>query len=124
MGAIIILLTALFIVQLISGAMLRFEEGSPAKDKDILEFLEKIDKGYTKINTNWSGNLCIYGTFDIPHPRIIRNHKWFLYYPYTIEGVGVVPYWYKSKKVIDRKFSELFKGSRWDTNKRKKLGLD
>jgi hypothetical protein len=121
MGITIILITALFIVQLISGAILRFEDGSPAKDKDILEFLEKTDKDYTKINSTWSDNLVIYGD---QKPRIIRNHKWFLYYPYTIEGVGVVPYWYKSKKVIDRKFSELFKGSRWDTNKRKKLGLD
>jgi hypothetical protein len=45
-------------------------------------------------------------------------------YPYSIEGVGVVPRWYKSRKVIDAKFAELFKGSRYETNKRKKLGLE
>lgn len=124
MAIIIILLTAILIVQLISVAMLRFEEGSPAKDKDILEFLEKTDKDYTKITQSWSDSFYIDTGYNSTSPRIIRNSKWFLYYPYTIEGVGVVPYWYKSKKVIDRKFSELFKGSQWDTNKRKKLGLD
>ena len=118
------LLTAILIVQLISSAMLRFEEGSPAKDKDILEFLEKTDKDYTKITRSWSDRFYIDTGYNSTSPRIIRNSKWFLYYPYTIEGIGVVPYWYKSKKVIDRKFSELFKGSQWDTNKRKKLGLD
>jgi hypothetical protein len=122
MGVFIMsVLTAFFIVQLISGAILRFEDGSPAKDKDILEFLEKTDREYTRITSTWTGNLYIYGT---THPRIIRNPKWFLYYPYTIGGVGAVPRWYKSRKVIDAKFAELFKGSQYDTNKRKKLGLD
>lgn len=124
MGAIIILLTAILIVQLISGAMLRFEEGSPAKDKDILEFLEKTDKDYTRIKRSWSDRFYIDTGYYNTSPRIIRNSKWFLCYPYIIEGIGVVPYWYKSKKVIDAKFSELFKGSQYDTNKRKKLGLD
>ena len=114
---------ALLIAQLITSILLRLEEGFPAKDKDILEMLEKVE--YTKVKQNWDNTFFIdagYGSNNVP--SIYKNSRWFIYYPYTIEGVGVVPRWYRSRKIIDAKFKELIKGSRYDNNKRKKLGLE
>jgi hypothetical protein len=124
MGIILTVVLILFLVaQLASIAFIRIEDGSPAKDKDILELFEKKGNLYDRIHNNWDGNLIIQSKFS-EAPTITRNIKWFIYYPYTIDGVGAVPRWYKSRKVIDAKFAELFKGSQYDTNKRKKLGLE
>jgi hypothetical protein len=114
---------ALLLAQLITSILFRWEDGSPAKDKDILEMLEKVK--YTEVKQKWDNTFFIdagYGNDKVP--SIYKNNKWFIYYPYTIQGVGVVPRWYKSRKVIDAKFKELIKGSRYDNNKRKKLGLE
>lgn len=124
MGIILTVVLVLFLVaQLVSIAFIRIEDGSPAKDKDILELFEKKGNLYDRIHNNWDRNLIIQSKFS-EAPTITRNSKWFIYYPYTIDGVGAVPRWYKSRKVIDAKFAELFKGSQYDTNKRKKLGLE
>jgi hypothetical protein len=124
MGIILTVVLILFLVaQLASIAFIRIEDGSPAKDKDILELFEKKGNLYDRIHNNWDRNLIIQSKFS-EAPTITRNNKWFIYYPYTIDGVGAVPRWYKSRKVIDAKFAELFKGSQYDTNKRKKLGLE
>jgi hypothetical protein len=117
------ILVGVLLAQLITCIFLRFEEGSPAKDKDILEMLEKAS--YTEVKQKWDNTFFIEAEYRNSNvPRIYKNHKWFIYYPYTIEGVGVVPRWYKSRKIIDAKFKELIKGSRYDNNKRKKLGLE
>lgn len=117
------ILVAVLLAQLLTSIFLRLEEGSPAKDKDILEMLEKVD--YNKIRSKWDNAMYIESTSEYKYsPRIYKNNKWFTYYPYTIDDVGVVPRWYKSRKVIDAKFAELIKGSQYDNNKRKKLGLE
>ena len=114
---------ALLIAQLITSILFRLGEGSPAKDKDILEMLEKAS--YTEVKQKWDNTFFIEADYRNSNiPSIYKNNKWFIYYPYTIQGVGVVPRWYKSRKVIDAKFKELIKGSRYDNNKRKKLGLE
>jgi hypothetical protein len=108
-----------------SNIIVRCTYGSPAKDGDILELFEKKGDYYNDISKNWDDVLTISSIdWDVEIPKISRINKWFLYYPYYIEGVGVVPRRYKSRKIIDVKFAELFKGSRYDTNKRKKLGLE
>lgn len=122
-----ILLSAILVVfliaQILTALFLRLEEGSPAKDKDILEMLEKVD--YNKIRSKWDNAMYIESTSEYKYsPRIYKTSRWFIYYPYIIDDVGVVPRWYKSRKVIDAKFAELLKGSKYDTNKRKKLGLE
>ena len=120
-----IILLAVVIVNLYSHILFICAEGSPAKDKDILELFEKKGDSYNDISKNWNDMLTISGNYwKEKMPKINKNHKWFIFYPYTIEGVGVVPRWYKSKKVIDVKFAELLKESRYVTNKRKKLGLE
>ena len=126
MGALFTIILVAFIVsQVGSNIIVRCTYGSPAKDGDILELFEKKGDYYNDISKNWDDVLTISNIdWDVEIPKISRINKWFLYYPYYIEGVGVVPRKYKSKKLIDAKFAELFKGSRYDTNKRKKLGLE
>ena len=126
MGALFTIVLVAFIVsQVGSNLILRWTYGSPAKDVDILELFEKKGNLYNDITKNWDDVLTIScSNWDIDVPKISRTNKWFTYYPYYIEGVGAVPRWYKSRKVIDAKFAELFKGSRYDTNKRRKLGLE
>lgn len=126
MGILYTIVLVVFIVaQLISNLIVRWSYGSPAKDVDILELFEKKGDSYDDITKNWEDVLTIScSDWKVSVPKITKNNKWFVYYPYYIDGVGAVPRWYKSRKVIDAKFAELFKGSRYDTNKRKKLGLE
>ena len=120
-----VIVVALLIAQLITSVFLRFEEGSPAKDKDILELFEKKGEQYDRVTTNWDDVYSIENWRNSSAvPKIEKNSKWWILYPYTIQNVGVVPRWYKSKKVIDAKFAELLKDSKYNTNKRKKLGLE
>lgn len=126
MGVLFTLVVVVFvIVQIFSNLIVRWTYGSPAKDADILEMLEKKGDSYNDLTKNWDDVLTIgCSNWNVEVPKISKNSKWFIYYPYSIEGVGVVPRRYKSRKVIDAKFAELFKGSRYDTNKRRKLGLE
>lgn len=126
MGALFTIVLVLFIVaQLVSNLIVRWSYGSPAEDKDILELFEKKGDSYDNITKSWDNILSIScSNRKVSVPKITKNSKWFMYYPYYIDGVGAVPRRYKSRKVIDAKFAELFKDSRYDTNKRKKLGLE
>jgi hypothetical protein len=124
MVLIYITLVVFLVINAVSHLILRFTYGSPAKDRDILELFEKKGDEYNRIKKNWDERLSIENSRTNDLPRIEKNRKWFILYPYSIEGVGVVPRWYRSRKVIDAKFAELFKGSRYETNKRKKLGLE
>lgn len=126
MGILFTIVLIVFIVaQLVSNLIVRWSYGSPAKDADILELFEKKGDSYDDITKNWDDVLTVScSDWKVSVPKITKNGKWFIYYPYYIDGVGAVPRWYKSRKVIDAKFAELFKGSRYETNKRKKLGLE
>jgi len=121
---IYIILVVFLVVQLISSIIFRRLEGSPAKDKDILELFEKKGEQYDRISTNWEDIYYIESWKTSSVRRIQKSNRWFIFYPYIIQDVGVVPIWYKSRKVIDAKFKELLKGSNYNVNKRKKLGLE
>ena len=126
MGVVFTLVLVVFvIVQIFSNLLMRWTYGSPAKDADILELFEKKGGEYNDISKNWDDVLTISSSYyNVDVPKISRLNKWFVYYRYYIVGVGVVPRRYKSRKVIDAKFAELFKGSRYETNKRRELGLE
>ena len=49
--------------------------------------------------------------------------KYSLLFPYYINHVGVIPFWYKSAKVLDQMFKEKIATSRYKVTKRDKLGL-
>lgn len=122
-GITLVVLVLVGIANLLSNLGIRLTEGSPAKDSDILEMFEKHGEDYNKLTKNWEDLYNIeVNTYDFP--RIKQNKSWYVLYPYSINGVGVVPRWYKSKKVIDAKFAELIRKSNVYISKRKKLGLD
>lgn len=122
-GITLVVLVLVGIANLLSNLGIRLTEGSPAKDSDILEMFEKHGEDYNKLTKNWEDLYNIeVNTYDFP--RIKQNKSWYVLYPYSINGVGVAPRWYKSKKVIDAKFAELIRKSNVYISKRKKLGLD
>jgi hypothetical protein len=100
------------------------EEGAPPKDSDVLEMLEKYRNHYDKIRENYSGGSYYIGGRVSYEVKDIYKTKWSLLFPYYINGVGVIPAWYKSASQIETIFKELMKGSEFENKKRKKLGLD
>jgi hypothetical protein len=122
---LIVLAAAIFAVLAICHAVFIFDEGTPAKDRDILEMLDRDVSKYDRLWQTYEGhfNLCSNGKAH-PLPDIYQSPKILFLFPYYIADVGVVPIWYKSAKVIEGMFEEKIKGSKHDTNKRKKLGLD
>lgn len=99
------------------------EEGTPPKDSDVLEMLEKYGNEYNMIRKDYGGSYYI-GARSSYKVRDIYKTKWSLLYPYYITGVGVIPVWYKATPQIETLFKELTKGSEFENKKRKKLGLD
>ena len=99
------------------------EEGTPPKDSDVLEMLDKYSNQYNSIRENYSNNYYIQARSNY-QVKEIHKTRWSLLFPYYINGVGVIPVWYKSASQIETLFKELIKGSEFENKKRKKLGLD
>lgn len=116
----VLVLFALVVFELV----LLSEEGAPPKDSDVLEMLEKYRNHYDKIRENYSGGNYYIGGRVSYEVKDIYKTKYSLLFPYYITGVGVIPAWYKSASQIENIFKELMKGSEFENNKRKKLGLD
>lgn len=99
------------------------EEGTPPKDSDVLEMLDKYSNQYNSIRENYSNNYYIQARSNY-QVKEIHKTTWSLLFPYYINNVGVIPVWYKSAPQIETLFKELIKGSEFENKKRKKLGLD
>jgi hypothetical protein len=109
---------------IVSELILFLEEGTPPKDLDVLEMLEKYSNDYTSIRESYSrGNYYIQARSNYQVKEIYKT-KYSLLFPYYIDNVGVIPVWYKSAPQIETLFKELKKGSEFENKKRKKLGLD
>jgi hypothetical protein len=126
MIVIVISLAVVFLIAWgVYGISLLAEQGAPPKDVDVMEFLDKNEPEYSGMYTNWDD--CYYisggGWKDDPVPDIFKTQAGILF-PYYIKNVGVIPVWYKSAKRIDALFTKLYKGSKYENKKRKKLGLD
>jgi hypothetical protein len=125
---LIILIVGLVVLGIFESIAL-FELGSPISDKDISDYLDKIEsenlingvskrwndkfvlnvKGYTVRHNN---NPCIYQT------------QYSIIFPYYITDVGVIPIWSKSYSRVKKLFKDNIENSVYKTDKRKKLGLD
>ena len=118
----ILLLFILLFTWIIFEIVLIFHCGLPLKDGDLLEMLDVYDLDYVKYDCNWNDEFYI----DCNHykgPRIYKSKYSFLF-TYHIKDAGVIPVWYKSTKRIEKLFIELKNKSKYNNQKRKKLGLD
>jgi hypothetical protein len=91
--------------------------GFPPKDKDVLEFLEKLRNGdpFLLDGVKPGSMLCSSNT-----PYISTTLSTVLMGCY-INDVGAIPRWYKSYDEIQKLYEEL--GSKSSKTKREKLGL-
>ena len=117
-----LLLTA-FVIWIVVEALQMIEEGTPAKDSDILEMLELKSKDYMMHRT-WGGKFYLktYRT-TVSAPTIYQT-SYSLLFPYYIEEVGMVPFWYKSADKIRELFEQKIANSKFQVTKRDKLGLN
>jgi hypothetical protein len=120
-----IIVFILLIVGLTIGTIMEciniFEQGTPAKDSDILEMLEKCGVDFN-VDKKWNDKFKLYAHWKISAPDIHQT-QYSIIFPYYIDGVGVVPIWYKSASKIKSMFEEKISTSKYTTTKRGKLGL-
>ena len=105
------------------------EEGSPISDKDISDYLDKIEKEnlINGVSKRWNDKFVLnVKGFNHRHrdnPSIYET-QYSLIFPYYITDVGVIPIWSKSYRRVKNLFKENIENSSYRTDKRKKLGLD
>lgn len=105
------------------------EEGSPISEKDISDYLDKIEKEnlINGVSKRWNDKFVLnvqgvnHRHYDNPS---IYETQYSLLFPYYIIDVGVIPIWSKSYTRIKNLFKENIENSSYKLNKRKKLGLD
>jgi hypothetical protein len=106
-----------------------FEVGSTISDKDISDYLDRIESenlinGVTKRwNDKFVLNVKGYTVRHNNNPSIYET-QYSLIFPYYITDVGVIPIWSKSYRRVKNLFKENIENSSYRTDKRKKLGLD
>lgn len=98
-----------------------FEFGAPPKDSDILEMLEKYSVGY-ELNEKWNSKFKLKASYKSDAPSIHQT-QYSVIFPHYIDGVGLIPIWYKSTKVIEQQFKDKIAKSKYKTTTREKLGL-
>lgn len=124
-----IFLTIIFFVAIFAAIIheivFMITEGTPPKDKDVLEMWEKCKDAYKELDQTYNDQFRLAkgkGYYDITVPRIIKFNYSLLWFGYITE-VGVLPRWYKSSKIIKQRFNEEIKKSKYTVTKRDKLGL-
>jgi hypothetical protein len=114
---IILCVIVLCIIELINLLDLEF----PAKDNDILELVSNKDKIKDYIlDKKWNDKLKLCNYDKLP---TIHQTQYSLLFPYYIENIGVVPFWYKSALIIKSIFEDKINKSNLKITKRDKLGL-
>ena len=105
------------------------ELGSPISEKDISDYLDKIEseKLINGVTKRWNDKFVL-NVKGFTH-RHYDNHsiyqtQYSLIFPYHIDDVGVIPVWSKSYTRLRTIFKENIENSSYKTDKRKKLGLD
>lgn len=125
----VVLLIVLGIIGLIIWgkfeAIVLYEEGAPISDKDLSDYLDKIENKnlIDGISQRWNGKFVLnvrgYGN----NPSIYET-QYSILFPYHIPDVGVIPIWSKSYSRVKKLFKDNIENSVYKTDKRKKLGLD
>lgn len=120
---IVFLLTIALAIGIIIECVNMFEHGTPAKDSDILEMLEKYEVDFC-VDKKWNDKFKLYTSSYKSNAPDIHQTQYSIIFPYYISNVGVVPIWYKSTSRIRSMFKEKITASKYTTTKRDKLGLN
>jgi hypothetical protein len=124
----IVLLIVLIVGLLVWGifeSIAFFELGAPISDKDLSDYLDKIENKnlIDGISQRWNDKFVLnvrgYGN----NPSIYET-EYSILFPYHIPDVGVIPIWSKSYSRVKNLFKDNIENSVYKTDKRKKLGLD
>lgn len=105
------------------------ELGSPISEKDISDYLDKIEseKLLNGVTKRWNDKFVLnvkgFNHRHYDNPSIYQT-QYSLIFPYHITDVGVIPIWSKSYTRLRAIFKENIENSSYKTDKRKKLGLD
>lgn len=125
-----IFLTIIFVVTIFAAIIheivFMITKGTPPKDKDVLEMWEKLKDSYIKLEQTHNDQFRL-GKGNMDHSTgiaKITKYNYSLLWFGHIAGVGVLPRWYKSSKIIKQRFNEEIKKSNYTITKRDKLGLD
>lgn len=118
---IVFLLLIALLIWMIVEVLHISEEGTPAKDSDILEMLELKGKNY-EVGQTWDSKFKLYTSYLHDTPSIYET-SYSLLFPYYISGVGMVPFWYKSADKIRELMKHRLAKSNFQVTKRDKLGL-
>ena len=98
-----------------------FEFGIPPNDSDILEMVEKYEVEY-EVDKKWNDKFKLKASFKSNTPYIHQT-QYSILFPYYIDGVGLIPIWYKSTKIIEELFKDKIAKSKYKITTREKLGL-
>jgi hypothetical protein len=125
---IIVLIVGLLVLGIIE-TVTTCELGSPIPEKDISDYLDKIEKEnlINGVSKRWNDKFVLnvngFSHRHTSNPSIYQT-QYSLMFPYHIDGVGVIPIWSKSYTRLRTIFKENIENSSYKTDKRKKLGLD
>ena len=121
---LIILIVGLLVWGIFESVAL-FELGAPISDKDLSDYLDKIENKnlIDGISQRWNDKFVLnvrgYGN----NPSIYET-EYSILFPYHIPDVGVIPIWSKSYSRVKKLFKDNIENSVYKTDKRKKLGLE
>ena len=125
---IVVILVGLLVLGIIETVAV-CEVGSPIPNKDISDYLDKIEKEnlINGVSLRWNDKFVLnvkgYTVRHNNNPSIYET-QYSLIFPYYITDVGVIPIWSKSYRRVKNLFKENIENSSYRTDKRKKLGLD
>jgi hypothetical protein len=129
MVVLLIVLIAGLVVLGIIETVTTCELGSPIPEKDISDYLDKIEKEnlINGVSKRWNDKFVLnvngFSHRHTSNPSIYQT-QYSLMFPYHIDSVGVIPVWSNSYTRIKTIFKENIENSSYKTDKRKKLGLD
>jgi hypothetical protein len=125
---IVILIIGLIVLGIIE-TITAYELGSPVPDKDISDYLDKIESEnlINGVSKRWNDKFVLnvkgYTARHTNNPSIYQT-QYSIIFPYYITDVGVIPIWSKSYSRVKKLFKDNIENSVYKTDKRKKLGLE
>ena len=125
---LIVLIVGLIVLGIIETVTI-CELGSPIPEKDISDYLDKIEKEnlMNGVSKRWNDKFVLnvkgYTVRHGNNPSIYQT-QYSIIFPYYITDVGVIPIWSKAYSRVKKLFKDNIENSTYKTDKRKKLGLD